>query len=495
MKEFCKDSPNVIGKDLVGPLFVFWVYILIAIILAVNILIIVVLIKKDKPIMYYVFNIGLYIYVAFVFIFSHNVIGNMQSMLVAARTTLAVRDFLNLARLFQTVSVIFYLIRATGFDIKKFDFVRDLHGMDISAEDSEEIEVSVEFEGNVFIRNFKRNYRNFKYYYKENKFIINIFSLFVISFVLLFIYFGTSKYDKVYNENVFLSVSGFRLGVRSSYIIDSDFKGNKIMDDDNVLVVIKAGISGSLASFPSSRAVLVVNGVQYYHVNGYSSYLSDLGVTYDNNKITNDFSDYLFIFKVPKNIVNSSMIFRFIDNIKYKRGKTIAESIDIKLNPINYENMSIRDTDFALGDEFSFNDYKFNFNSYELSNKFVIPYNTCIRVGECLDFKEVLVPEVSREKEKTLLKINGNISSKDITGKNYDFSSIFKNYASISYVVDGKSYYETSDFNFVFSTKSFENDSYYVEVDKDILNASFIKVTFNFRDNRYSYVLRGDVSE
>ena len=112
-----------------------------------------------------------------------------------------------------------------------------------------------------------------------------------------------------------------------------------------------------------------------------------------------------------------------------------------------------------------------------------------------LDFKEVLVPEVSREKEKTLLKINGNISSKDTTGKNYDFSSIFKNYASISYVVDGKSYYETSDFNFVFSTKSSETNSYYVEVDKDILNASFIKVTFNFRDSRYSYVLRGDVSE
>ena len=83
-------------------------------------------------------------------------------MLVAAKATLAIRDIANLARLFQTVSVVFYLIRATGFDIKKFDFVRDLKYLDITEEDSEEIEVSLEFEGNVFQRNIRRILRNTK---------------------------------------------------------------------------------------------------------------------------------------------------------------------------------------------------------------------------------------------------------------------------------------------------------------------------------------------
>lgn len=494
MKEFCKDSPNVIGKNLVGPLFVYWVYILVLIILAVNILIIIVLIKKDKPIMYYIFNIGLYISVAVVFVFSHRVIYNMQNMLVAAKTTLAVRDFLNLARLFQTVSVIFYLVRATGFDIKKFDFVRDLHGMDISEEDSEEIEFSVEFEGNVFIRNFKRNFRNARYYYRENRFIINIFSLLFLSFVFFFIYFGTNKYDKVYNENVFLSVKGYNIGVKSSSVLVTDYKGNKIVDDDSVLVVVKTSIKGS-GLFPSSRAVLVVNGTQYYNNVNYSSYLIDIGNVYSNQTITSDFSDYLFVYKIPKNLADSSMIFRFIDNIVYKKGRTVANSIDIKLKPLNYTRATSKDVEYSLGSEININNYKVNFNSYDISNKYVINYNSCIRVDECIDFKEILVPTVSREKDKALLKVNGSISLDSELGKNTNFSWFFKNFASIDYVLDGKSYTEIGDFEFVTSSKSNESNVYYIEVDKEIANASSIKIKFNFRDVNYVYVIRGDMSE
>ena len=494
MREFCKDSPNVIGKDLVGPLFVWWSYILVFVILAVNILIIFVLIKKVKPYMYYIFNIGLYIFVMVIFIASHRVIGNMQNMLVAARTTLAIRDFLNLARLFQTVSVIFYFIRATGFDIKKFDFVRDLQGMDISAEDSEEIEVAVEFEGNVFIRNFKRYYRNAKYYYRENRFIINIFSLLFLSFIFLFIYFGTNKYDKVYNENVFLNVGGYNIGVKSSGITSTDYKGNSIIDDDSVLVFVNLSINGN-GSFPSSRAVLVVNGIQYYNNINYSSSLADLGNVYTNQTISKDFSDYLFIYKVPKNVISSNMIFRYIDNIQYKRGKTKANSIDIKLNPKNYTNIETKNIEYSLGSEININNYKLNFNSYEISNKFVIDYNSCIRVNECYDFKEVLTPVVSREREKVLLKINGNISFNDELGKSANFSGFFKNFASIDYVYDGKSYTETGDFNFVVSSKSSDSNVFYVEVDKEILSASSIKIKFNFRDTNYIYVLRGDIGE
>ena len=491
MMEYCKSNPNVIGKNLTSSLFVWWVYILVFIILAVNILIIFILIRKVKPYMYYVFNICLYIFVVVVFILSHRVIFNMQTMLVATKTTLAIRDFLNLARLLQTVSVIFYLIRSTGFDIKKFDFVRDLHGMNISEEDSEEIEVSIEFEGNVFARNIKRNIRNFKYYYRENKFIINILSLLFLSVVFLLIYFSFNKYDKIYKENNYFNINGYNIGVKSSSILSTDFKGNKIVSDDNVFVVVKFSVKG-FEPLSLSKFVLVVDGMQYYPVSGYDSYLTDLGIVYSNQLINNQFSDYLFVYEIPKDSSGSSMIFRCIDSINYKRGNTIVNSVDVKLDPIDYDNTPIEYYEYGLNNLIDIDNYKVNIVDYDIKKSFVVNYNSCILPNECYDFREILLPSILRNRDKVLLRLNGNVS--DSNG-NLNLFKFFSNYGSIEYVYNGNTYTEVSDFNLVVSSKSSDIHTYYVEVDKEIMDASFIKLNFNFRNRKYSYFLRGDSGE
>ena len=488
MKEFCKDSPNVIGKDLVSPLFSWWVYLLCFIIILVNLLIIYILARKVKPYMYYVINIFLYMAVMIITVSSRNVIGNMQSMLIATKTTLAIRDFLNLARLFQTVSVIFYLIRATGFDIKKFDFVHDLQGLDISPEDSEEIEVAVDFEGNVLIRQFKSKFRNLKYYYKENKFFINIFSLLFIGVLSLFIYFSINKYNKVYSENHFFNISGYNVGVKKSAILDSDFMGNSLLSDE-VLVVVNISANG-YGTLSSSKFVLIVDGMQYYPVGGYNSSVLDLGVVYSNQELKNEFSDYLFVYKVPKNSVHSDILFRCIDNIFSKRGKTIVNSIDIKLNPVNYINVDVAGYDYSLGEEISINDYKININSYDISKDFSVTYNSCVSSNECYDFREILRPSVIRNKEKVLLKIDGSLS---FDGSAKNLFNFIHDFGSIDYVYNNNSYIEYGDFNSVISSKSSQSNVYYIEVDKEIMDASFIKLNFNFRDKKYSYILRGNL--
>ena len=490
MKEFCKDSPNVIGKNLISPLFVWWVYLLIIIIILVNLLIIYILARKIKPYMYYVVNIFLYMGVMIVFVSSHRVIGNMQSMLVATKTTLAIRDFLNLARLFQTVSVIFYLIRATGFDIKKFDFVRDLQGLDISPEDSEEIEVAVEFEGNVFIRNFKRKYREFRYYYRENKFLINIFSLLFIGVLFFFIYFSINKYNKVYSENQFFNIGGYSIGVKKSAILNTDFMGNSILDDD-ILVVVGISVNG-MGILPSSKFTLVVDNMQYYPISGYNSSVRDLGNVYSNQELSSEFSDYLLVYRVPKNSINSNFLFRCIDNIISKRGKTVVNSIDIKLDPINYIGVDVSSFDYSLGEEISIDNNKIVVNSYDINRDFTIVYNSCISMNECYDLREVMRPSVIRDKEKVLLRIDGSLVFGDSNKNLYNFISQF---GSIEYVYNGASYIEYGDFNSVVSTKNDLSSVYYIEVDKEIMDASYIKLNFNFRDKKYSYILRGDIGE
>ena len=496
LKEFVKSSPNVIGKDLVSPLFSTYMYIFIVVLLLVNILIIVILIRKDKPYMFYIFNILLYGFAFAMYLISRRVIGNLEVMLVAAKTTMAVRDITNLLKLFQTVSIVFYLVRATGFDIRKFDFARDLHDLDISPEDSEEYEVAVDFEGNVFLRKFKKIFREFKYYYKENKFLINIFSLLFIGIVGLFIYYGSNKYNKIYDENVFFSADGYKIGILNSNIVSKDFQGS-VLFDDSVLVVVKASMSG-YSSISGSRAVLVVNNTQYYYSNNYSVSVSDLGNVYNNQVLSSDFSDYLFIYKIPKEFAYSDMYFRYVDEVEYKRGKTYVKSIDVKLSPVDVDNLSHSSYEYALGNEIdlnsSFSGYKVNLNSFDISRRYVINYNSCIRSNECYDFREILNPSV-RDHDKVLLRLDGNIVfDNSINGVNNLYQLISK-FGSIDYVYNGNTYSEMLDFNLVNSNKSDEKNVYYIEVDKEIMDATSIKLSFNFRNSKYSYVLRGDISE
>ncbi len=489
LREYNKTNPNVIGNELTSPLFSTWLYILIIIILAVNIIIIWILIKKEKPYMYYIMNISLYIAVLCIYIIDNGIIGNMEKVVLAAKTTLAIRDITNIARLLQTVSVIFYLIRATGFDIKKFDFVRDLQGLDISEEDSEEIEVSLEFEKNVFIRKVKKHIRDAIYYYKENRFVLNVIMVCFLMIIIFLIYLGTNKYDKLYRENQFIPTKLINIGVKETTVVTKDYKNKKIVADDKAIVAVKVSVKGT--EFQTSRMALSVNGTQYYHTNGYETSLSDLGTVYTNQKITKEFEDYILVYVIPSNLIKSEMTFKYIDNMDYKRGETTIDSIDIRLNPKYPENKKEVITQYQLNNEIEINDYKININSYEISDKFENTYRSCVNSNECYDFKEVLLPVLS-DRAKALIKIEGTIESETNSIKN--LGNFIEKYANVEYILNGNTY-ETTDLYEVSAVKTGQKNIYYIEVDKEALYSDNIKLTFNIRNNKYKYILRGETNE
>ena len=419
----------------------------------------------------------------------------MQEMLVEAKTTLAIRDITNIARMLQTISTIFYFVRATGFDIKKFDFVRDLQGLDISEEDSEEIEVALEFEKNVAIRNIKKNLRNAKYYYKENKFIINIIILLTISATCLLIYLSSNKYDKTYSENDFFNTGTFTVGVKESNIVTKDYKNNVIVPEEYALVAVKVGAKSTIDSpLQTSRAVLDVDGKRYYSDSTYKNDLIDLGNTYNGETITSELSDYLLVYKIPKSDINSKMIFKFIDNIKYKRGKTISNAFNTRLNPNKLDKDKVQEKQYQLNNEIEINDYKINILNFEIQDKFKNTYNKCTDTNKCIDLKEILVPSLG-EKEKVILKIEGTFEYKENINNITNLYSFIEKYGSIKYIVNGKEYTETNDFKEVQAIKTKQNNVFYIEVDKEILNSEKISISFNLRNKTYTYILRGDTNE
>lgn len=499
IKEYSVSTPNLIGKDLTSTLFSPILYLLIGILIIVNIIIIIVMIKKEKPYMYYVLNIILYISVLVVYILSHSFVYDVEKILVPAKRILAMRDITNIARLLQTVSVVFYFIRATGFDIRKFDFVRDLQKLDISEEDSEEIEVAIEVEKNEYIRKIKKYIRSANYYYKENKFIINVIALLILSFTFLIIYETSSKYNKIYNENEFFEVNNMNIGIKQSNIITKNYKKEEITKEE-ILVAVKISInSNNEQQLETARAILVSRGTQYYPITEYNNSLLDLGETYTNQKLEKEFKDYILVYKLPKENKNSEMLFRYIDNIENIKGKIVVNSVDVKLNPKNLDEQKSTKQTYKLIDEMdttntNFVDYKMKINNYEIQDKYEYTYKNCVTKEECYDFKEILIPAI-RDKEKVILKLDAEISFEnklENINNPYDF---IEKFGTIEYIYNNETYKETNDFNQIISTINKEDNIYYIEVNKEIKDASEIKFIFNMRNNKYEYILRGETNE
>ena len=109
------------------------------------------------------------------------------------------------------------LVRGLGFDIKKFDFKSDLQELNITASDSEEVELTVGLDSNAIKRKGRRSLRELKYYYIENKYMLNIVLIVFLVIGAFSIFINKEVVNKVYDEGETMNTSIYNLTVTDSY--------------------------------------------------------------------------------------------------------------------------------------------------------------------------------------------------------------------------------------------------------------------------------------
>ena len=147
------------------------------------------------------------------------------------------RDLLMIFMVGQLPALAVYAIRIFGLDVKKFDFNSDLEMLDLSEEDREEIEVSLDFDINTFKRYWRKFLRNLGYFYKEHKFIsIAVIVVLVVMFIYnsyVFIFVT----NKTYRQGQYYNANGYTFKVNNAYFTDKDSAGNVISNNSNFVVV------------------------------------------------------------------------------------------------------------------------------------------------------------------------------------------------------------------------------------------------------------------
>lgn len=492
--DYIYKTVNVIGQDLVGSLYTGFMTFGPILIIILTITIMVIMIVKEKPFTFYIINILIFIYVIIISQVCQSTLYDMQISLLDIRAIRIVRDLTLVSFVMQIISSIIIGIRGTGFDVKKFDFGQDLQDLEIDESDSEEFEVDFSVDRNKTKRKLKYQIRKLKYIFKENKLAFIVVTVFILLVTGVLTYYYISTRPRVLNQGELFRGNGLSLSIENSYLTRYDYKGQEIEKDFSFLVLqIKVlNLSKYQNTLPFATSKIVIGSYSYTPTLNYEEYLFDFGNIYKNENIGEEYTYKTLIYKIPTLLTDEEILFNYVNKVNSKE-KFFKD--EVKIRYIDLDKEKDKKT-YELGEEISFEDlpfknYKIKIDSYEIKPSFKLEYNYCYK-KECTKSYEYVKPSIVSNYDKVLLKLKGTYNLSDevnIEGV-YDIYDLIDKFGYLKYELNNEVKTQNVKFKEVTSNKAKEMDTYYIEVLKELQNASKISLIIKIRNQTYEYTLK-----
>lgn len=488
--DYFSNGEDIIGQEITNGLYTSTMYLSVFVILIGLSIVLALMFFKNKPIKYYFGSILSYVIIFAVLNISQNTIGQMEGELLSARSVRAISDVVNISLILQVVFIAVTAIRATGFNIKKFDFEEDLAELDVTEDDREEIEVGLDFDSGKVRRQFRKRIRHIKYVYAENKLILNV--LFLITFILA-IYFGYTKSglnEKKYKENDYLYVSVFSMKIEDSYITNTNYKEVKYSNNKTILVLrvkIK-NLSNTSRIFETGRAELNISGNKYYPIKSYDKDMIDFGEVYQGTKITSTEEEMILCYEVPINFLDKDMYFEYLEGVQSIKKQLEKTYVKVKLSPLDLR----KEKDTVTGslnevnkfDKSILKNTSLIIKQFDIKEEYKLSYNFCSN-GDCVTSYEYLKADILSTNQKYLLKITADFK----TDENINFYQFLNRYGTIEYVDLNDKRHTITSFKKVTPKLVKNSGEYFIEVDKDLVSAKEISIVIKIRNQTYIYKL------
>lgn len=495
-KEYVANNYSVIvSDDLVSSTISNWLYVAIIVMIITLISVYVLLKLKKKPTKLYFFTILYYIILLIGIILASVLISSLSKGLWATASARTYRDFANIIYYPSYFFLIFLSIRALGFDVKKFNFKNDLKELKITEEDSEEIELSLNFQTYKTKRNLRRFARELKYYYLENKKIIYLIGVILVVFLGFVIYKNTEKLRYTYKENKTFSSSGMTYKIMDSMITNVDLKGN-IIDENKYYIVIRFEVKNT--SRNDSR-INYNNFKLYYNKNYVYPSLSkgnnflDYGDPYMNDVISvSTTKTYIMAYEIDKKYKGEKFEVVLYQGESTKSESFLAKTTTVKLNPVQYidvkrvRNAKINETISFSGT--SLKESSLNIKSVLIANRYEYQYECGYKTDKykCMD---VVVAGASYQNKSTLIVMDYDLVL-DKTTSSYqninDANAFATNFMEVEYILDGN----TKKANVKYANPSREINKLILETTSEINEASEINLLVTIRNREYTIKLK-----
>ena len=463
----------------------------------VSALIYFILSLKNKDRKTYVFLCLYYIILFVYFIYMLSIFQNLQSKSLGIETVRAIRDISVIVSLPQIVFLFIICGRTLGFNLKQFDFKKDLEELQIDTKDYEEVEVEFGKNNYKTARFLRKTLRLTKYFILENKFIVTVLASIIVLATSLAIFVNIKIYNVSYNENVEILANNVYYTVMSSYVTDKDINDNVITKDKKyVLIKIKAN-NKTTTNYNLYRETfrLELNNTMLIPTFGLDNKFIDVGKTYSPFEIkSGETKEFIIVFELDNSVNQSEFILK-IKNYDYGNFTTLeSEYKDINIVPkyidhdedygklylpirLNLEETMLGKTNIVL-------------NSYEIATTFKEKYEYCIEENNCMINTYIVKPISTGKGNLSVLKLRGRLDldeglymNKYIT----NLGDLLSYFGKISYRYRGK--YKTASITKI-PTKLKTNEYSYVEVPSELAEANKIEIILTIRGIKYTLVLK-----
>jgi len=237
-------------------------------IMIISVIVFLLMRFKQKPKLLYVFIIIGYIFVFAILIKSYADLKILEFESLGPRDIRLTRDLLLLTLIYQYAISLIVLVRACGFDIKKFNFADDIAQLDIEVSDNEEFELTVGIDTDKLMRKARKKKRHFKYFVLENKFIFITLGSIAVVAITFTIVLNVFVYNTVYQMDQIFRTSYHTMLIDACYVTDKSYSGESIAVNDTTFVIIDADIKSVYydKSINTNDMRLIIDGVQYFPV-------------------------------------------------------------------------------------------------------------------------------------------------------------------------------------------------------------------------------------
>jgi len=400
------------------------------------------MLKKKKPTLFYILTLANYLVLLIFVLIAASVMRSLDSGAITQQVARTYRDLFFIMGFPQYYFLVASFIRGMGFDIKKFNFNKDLAELEIKSEDSEEFEFVLGKNIYVYERKARRILREAKYYILENKLIFG--SLCAILGVVLIFYLVTNAtlVNKVYKAGKNVSLNGINYRVNSAYITAYDYNGHLVKKNKKYVVVniTVTNITPKPATIPNTSLFLMYGDTSVYNQPSLRNYFIDIGKAYVNEPLSfNASRDLIFVFEVDSNVSYKNYTLKILKEVTYDEFRqAIYHYTDFKITPKIMVQPPVRverktNEIFYLGQTI-YKESNLIINKIELINNYQYQYESCDKKGKCKTYYDVVSPSDSINNR--LLVINYKLSmNQDIglmaTMKSESF--FFEKYLKIEY--------------------------------------------------------------
>ncbi len=473
-----------------------WTVLLPLLIIGIIIAIIALLKQKKKPIKYYVFALITIIIQIVLISLTRSVFNDIQMGEATSVFTQVICDLSSVLSLLIIPFALIALIRAVGFNVKQFNFKKDLIELDINESDREEVEFEVEVDTENVMARLNRRLRFIKYVYLENKVIFWCVGGLCVFGIILSIVLYIASIEKIYSENESFKVGVMELKVTNSYKTKYSYNGNQIRSDKfYVAVKLDAkNLSNKEVNIPYKYLYLkVADGVKYIPTDNYVNEFSDLGNRYiSSDKVkAKEERQILLLYEVDLEYEKNKMQFEYLVSKTDSDKDSVFDTTKVKLKPVEFagtttvdekelkENLSF-DNSLLAGTELEIDEVEFN-------NRYSYTYKQTIGSLE-KEFTKSIIPTDTSRYSKTIMRIKANLKKNDKLDHRV-YSSLYTKFATIEYNIDGKA--KRQPVNVIDVTPSSNMEYTYLEVLEEVSKATKVSLVFNIRDKEYKYKLVG----